>query len=61
MCIYNMYNNHSSRRYALVYQKEEGGYSGYWLELPGAISQTDIDKQLSGCTLNASNTISGII
>jgi predicted RNase H-like HicB family nuclease len=38
---------HSSRRYTLVYQKEEeGGYSGHCLELPSAISQAETIEEL---------------
>jgi predicted RNase H-like HicB family nuclease len=39
--------HNSSRKYTLVYQKEkEGGYSGYCLQLPGAISQGETLKEL---------------
>jgi predicted RNase H-like HicB family nuclease len=38
---------HSSRKYTLVYRKEEeGGYSGHCLELPGAISQGETLDEL---------------
>lgn len=37
----------SSRKYTLAYRKEEeGGYSGYCLELPGAISQGETLDEL---------------
>jgi predicted RNase H-like HicB family nuclease len=38
---------HSSRKFTLVYQKEEeGGYSGHCLEHPSAISQAETIEAL---------------